>query len=197
MFYLTGQLPYQEVFNHICCNQVNCEGSGYYVSRSNVLFMFHLLTTSPFVVVDTNLRNGRGLTVLHVAAWRREPQIIGSLLDKGARLDELTMNNQRAIDISRRLASILDSEQEENKKDRLCIDLLEQAEKRHTIPSAAVLNVPSTEEELMSMLLYLENRGQSLGIYSSHQQDSILVGAFAFRLLIPGVNNQRSRHTKC
>lgn len=69
------------------------------------------------------------------------------------------MNNQRAIDISRRLASISDSEREDNKKDRLCIDLLEQAERKHTIPSAAVLNAPSTEEELMSMLLYLENRG--------------------------------------
>ena len=118
--------------------------------------------TFPFVVVDTNLQNERGLTVLHVAAWRREPQIIGSLLDKGARLDELTMNNQRAIDISKRLASIENSEREENKKDRLCIDLLEQAERRHTIPSAAVLNAPSTEEELMSMLLYLENRGITL-----------------------------------
>jgi regulatory protein NPR1 len=102
------------------------------------MFMDDLLTPFSFVVVDTNLRNGRGLTVLHVAAWRREPQIIGSLLDKGARLDELTMNNQRAIDISRRLASILVLEREETKKDHLCIDLLEQAEKRHNSKCCSV-----------------------------------------------------------
>lgn len=164
--------------------------------------MDDLLTPFPFVVVDTNLRNGRGLTVLHVAAWRREPQIIGSLLDKGARLDELTMNNQRAIDISRRLASILVLEREETKKDHLCIDLLEQAEKRHTIPSAAVLNVPSTEEELMSMLLYLENRGIILSARVSlltfiqvTSRIPFLQMSLQSRLLIPGVNYQKPRHT--
>jgi len=104
------------------------------------------------------------MTVLHVAAWRREPQAIANLLEKGAQLKALTSENQTALDISRRLArkKKLDGEQEE--KERICITILEQAEKKHTVvvpkSAAAMLSLPSTEKELMSQLLYLENRGK-------------------------------------
>lgn len=104
------------------------------------------------------------MTVLHVAAWRSEPQAIANLLEKGAQLKALTSKNQTALDLSRRLAkkTNLDGEEEEN--ERICITILEQAEKKHTIivpkSAAAMLSLPSTEKEYMSQLLYLENRGK-------------------------------------
>lgn len=104
------------------------------------------------------------MTVLHVAAWRREPQAIANLLQKGAQLKAHTLDNQTALDISRRLARKTNLDREDDEKERLCITILEQAEKKHTIvvpkAAAAMLSLPSTEEELMSQLLYLENRGK-------------------------------------
>lgn len=104
------------------------------------------------------------MTVLHVAAWRREPQAIANLLEKGAQLKALTLENQTALDISRRLARKTNVDREEEEKERICITILEQAEKQHTIvvpkSATAMLSLPSTEKELMSQLLYLENRGK-------------------------------------
>lgn len=116
------------------------------------------------VCADPNRRNERGMTVLHVAAWRRDPQAIATLLENGANLKELTSDNQTALDISKQLArkSNLDMKAE-SQKQRLCISILEQAERRHTVTvpksALAMLIEPSTEQELMSLLLYLENRG--------------------------------------
>ena len=109
------------------------------------------------------------MTVLHVAAWRREPQAIANLLEKGAHLKDLTLYNQTALDISKRLTKKLNPDtQAETQKERLCISLLEQADRRHTVTvpksAAAMLAEPSTEQELMSVLLYLENRG-NLGLH--------------------------------
>lgn len=104
------------------------------------------------------------MTVLHVAAWRREPQALANLLEKGAPLKELTLDNQTALDISKRLTRKLNLDMKaESQKDRLCISILEQAERRHTVTvpksAQAMLTEPSTEQEFMSLLLYLENRG--------------------------------------
>ncbi|KAG0555906.1 hypothetical protein KC19_11G011600 [Ceratodon purpureus] len=114
-------------------------------------------------LADTNIRNERGMTVLHVAAWRREPQALANLLEKGAHLKELTLDNQTALDISKRLTKKLNADMKaESQKDRLCMSILEQAERRHTVTvpksAAAMLTEPSTEQEFMSLLLYLENR---------------------------------------
>lgn len=115
---------------------------------------------------DPKLRNERGMTVLHVAAWRREPQAIGNLLDKSAQLKDLTPDNLSALDILRRLTRKSNVDREDTEKERLCITILEQAEKKHTLTvpqsAAAMLTMPSTEKELTSMLLYLENRGNDL-----------------------------------
>lgn len=104
------------------------------------------------------------MTVLHVAAWRSEPQAIAHLLEKGAQVKALTLDNQTALDISRRLARKTNLDREDNEKERLCMTILEQAEKKHTIvvpkAAAAMLALPSTEKELMCQLLYLENRGK-------------------------------------
>jgi len=104
------------------------------------------------------------MTVLHVAAWRSEPNSIANLLEKGANLKDCTLDNRTALDISRRLTRKSNLDKVENQKERLCIGILEQAAKKHmvSVPSgaAAMLAEPATEKELMSVLLYLENRGK-------------------------------------
>ncbi|CAD5316247.1 unnamed protein product [Arabidopsis thaliana] len=45
-------------------------------------------------LADVNHRNPRGYTVLHVAAMRKEPQLILSLLEKGASASEATLEEQ-------------------------------------------------------------------------------------------------------
>ena len=105
------------------------------------------------------------MTVLHVAAWRQEPQAIAKLLEKGVQVKLRTLDNQTALDISRRLVRKTNMDREEDENERICITILEQAEKKHTlvVPKSAadMLSLPATEEELMSQLLYLENRGKT------------------------------------
>jgi hypothetical protein len=130
----------------------------------STVFLFIEVDQCTLLCADTNRRNERGMTVLHVAAWRREPQAIANLLEKGAHLKELTLDNQTALDIAKRLTKKSNPDMKaENQKDRLCISILEQAERGHTVTvpksAAAMLTEPSTEKELMSLLLYLENRG--------------------------------------
>ncbi|KAG0609169.1 hypothetical protein M758_8G163200 [Ceratodon purpureus] len=119
----------------------------------------HLLDLN---LADLNGRNERGMTVLHVAAWRQEPQAIAKLLEKGVQVKLRTLDNQTALDISRRLVRKTNMDREEDENERICITILEQAEKKHTlvVPKSAadMLSLPATEEELMSQLLYLENR---------------------------------------
>jgi len=73
------------------------------------------------------------------------------------------LDNQTALDISRRLTKKLNLDKGVIPKERLCINILEQAAKDTvSVPlgAAAMLAEPTTEEELMSALLYLENRGK-------------------------------------
>lgn len=109
---------------------------------------------------DVNVRNERGMTVLHVAAWRRDPLAIAKLVEKGAQLQALTLDNQTALDISKRLTRKFNLVGEENFKDSLCVSILQQAERSVAVPNAAaaMLEQPCTEKDLMSKLLYLENR---------------------------------------
>ncbi|XP_015622115.1 BTB/POZ domain and ankyrin repeat-containing protein NPR1 isoform X1 [Oryza sativa Japonica Group] len=86
-------------------------------------------------LADVNHRNPRGYTVLHIAARRREPKIIVSLLTKGARPADVTFDGRKAVQISKRLTKQGDyfgvtEEGKPSPKDRLCIEILEQAERR-------------------------------------------------------------------
>ena len=49
---------------------------------------------------DVNCKNQRGHSVLHVAAMRKEPKIIVSLLTKGAQPSDLTLDGRKALQIS-------------------------------------------------------------------------------------------------
>ena len=59
-------------------------------------------------LADVNCKNERGFSVLHVAAMRKEPKIIISLLTKGARPTEATPDNRKALQILKRLTKVAD-----------------------------------------------------------------------------------------
>lgn len=117
-------------------------------------------------IADINCRNVRGYTVLHVAAMRKEPKIIVSLLTKGARPSDLTSDGRKALQISKRLTRAFDyyRSTEEGKttpKDQLCIEILEQAERRDPLLGEASMSLAMAGDDLRNKLLYLENRGKS------------------------------------
>ncbi|KAJ6832912.1 BTB/POZ domain and ankyrin repeat-containing protein NPR2 isoform X1 [Iris pallida] len=114
-------------------------------------------------LANINLKNERGYTPLHVAAMRREPAVIVSLLDKGASASETTTDGQDAVSICRRLTRAKDyyakpMQGQESSKDRICIDILEREINR--IPMACEDSVTSVllADSLQAKLLYLENR---------------------------------------
>lgn len=118
-------------------------------------------------LADVNHRNARGYTVLHIAAMRKEPKIIVSLLTKGARPADLTSDGIKALQIAKRLTKHVDyrNSTEEGKaspKDRLCIEILEQAERRDPLIGEASVSLAIAGDDLRGKLLYLENRGDIL-----------------------------------
>ncbi|KAF8393609.1 hypothetical protein HHK36_021853 [Tetracentron sinense] len=114
-------------------------------------------------LADVNHRNSRGYTVLHVSATRKDPKIIVSLLTKGARPSDLTLDGRKALQISMRLTKAVDYNKstEEGKaspKDRLCIEVLEQAERRDPLLGEASFSLAMAGDDMRMRLLYLENR---------------------------------------
>lgn len=114
-------------------------------------------------LADVNHQNPRGYTVLHVAAMRKEPKIIVSLLTKGARPSDLTSDGRKALQIAKRLTRLVDftKSTEEGKSapnDRLCIEILEQAERRDPLLGEASVSLAMAGDDLRMKLLYLENR---------------------------------------
>jgi regulatory protein NPR1 len=115
-------------------------------------------------LADVNLRNPRGYTVLHVAARRRDPKIVVSLLTKGARPSDLTIDGRKAVQISKRLTKHgnhfgITEEGKPSPKDRLCIEVLEQAERRDPQLGEASVSLAMAGDCQRGKLLYLENRG--------------------------------------
>ncbi|KAL9419911.1 hypothetical protein AB3S75_037637 [Citrus x aurantiifolia] len=81
-------------------------------------------------LADLNLKDARGRTVLHVAARRKEPAVMVTLLSKGACASEATSDGQTAVAICRRMTRQKDyveatKQGQETNKDRLCIDVVE------------------------------------------------------------------------
>ncbi|KAL9224248.1 hypothetical protein vseg_000306 [Gypsophila vaccaria] len=114
-------------------------------------------------LADVNIRNHRGYTVLHVAAMRKEPKIIVSLLTKGAQPSEVTLDNRKALQIAKRLTKAADffkstERGKSSPKDRLCIEILEQAEIREPLLGEGSVSLANAGDDLRMKLLYLENR---------------------------------------
>lgn len=114
-------------------------------------------------LANVNLRNSRGYTVLHIAAMRKEPSIIVSLLTKGASASDLTFDGQSAVNICRRLTRPKDyhakkEQGKETNKDRICIDVLEREMRRNPMAGDASVTSHTMADDLHMKLLYLENR---------------------------------------
>ncbi|CAL9117416.1 unnamed protein product [Musa textilis] len=114
-------------------------------------------------LADVNHRDFRGYTVLHIAAMRKEPKIIVSLLTKGARPSDLTLDGRKALQIAKRLTKSVEylrsiEEGEASPKSRLCIEILEQAERRDPQVGEASVSLAMAGDDLRGRLLYLENR---------------------------------------
>ncbi|XP_058213650.1 BTB/POZ domain and ankyrin repeat-containing protein NPR1 [Rhododendron vialii] len=114
-------------------------------------------------IADVNHRNLRGYTVLHIAAIRKEPKIIVSLLTKGAEPAALTSDGRKALKIAKRLTRAADyykstDQGKASPKDRLCIEILEQAERRDPLLGEASASLAKAGDDLRMKLLYLENR---------------------------------------
>ncbi|XVF27219.1 hypothetical protein REPUB_Repub14bG0088100 [Reevesia pubescens] len=114
-------------------------------------------------LADVNLRNSRGYTVLHIAAMRKEPSVIMSLLAKGASALELTLDGRSAVNICQRLTRPKDyhakTEQgKETNKDRICIDVLEREMRRNPMAGDVSVTSHTLADDLHMRLLYLENR---------------------------------------
>jgi regulatory protein NPR1 len=115
-------------------------------------------------LADVNHRNLRGYTVLHVAAMRKEPKIIISLLTKGARPADLTPDGRNAMQIAKRMTKHGDyyrvtEEGKASPKDMLCVEILEQAERRDPLIGEASVSLAMAGDDMRGRLLYLENRG--------------------------------------
>ncbi|KAJ7569446.1 hypothetical protein O6H91_01G078200 [Diphasiastrum complanatum] len=114
-------------------------------------------------MADINCKDRRGFTILHVATFRRDPEIIGSLLEKGANPLDLTPDGQTALQISKRLTRLIEPNgraepREDVLRDKICVEILEQADKINPLSVFPVVG----EKELYMRLLYLENRAQLL-----------------------------------
>ncbi|XP_031256893.1 BTB/POZ domain and ankyrin repeat-containing protein NPR1-like [Pistacia vera] len=114
-------------------------------------------------LADLNLRNGRGHTVLHVAARRKEPSILVALLTKGASASEITLDGQAAVAICRRLTRPKDYNEKTNRgqesnKDRICIDVLEREMRRNSVSGNMSVSSQVIADDLHMKLDYLENR---------------------------------------
>ncbi|KAJ7527403.1 hypothetical protein O6H91_16G052700 [Diphasiastrum complanatum] len=110
-------------------------------------------------MADINCKDRRGFTVLHIAALRRDPEIIGSLLGKGANPLDVTPDMRTALQISKNLTRYIEPNsraepREDLLRDKICVEILEQADKVNPLSVFPAVG----ERELFMRLLYLENR---------------------------------------
>ncbi|CAN0830636.1 BTB/POZ domain and ankyrin repeat-containing protein NPR1 [Linum grandiflorum] len=115
-------------------------------------------------LANVNQTNSRGYMVLHIAAMRKKPKIIVLLLTKGARPCALTSDGQKALQIAKRLTRAPDyrggnNNNKASSQERLCIEILEQAERRSPLLGEASVSLALAGDDVRSKLLYLENRG--------------------------------------
>uniref|UniRef100_A0A0E0KH70 BTB domain-containing protein n=1 Tax=Oryza punctata TaxID=4537 RepID=A0A0E0KH70_ORYPU len=118
---------------------------------------------------NVNLKNSSGYTPLHMACMRREPDIIVSLIEKGASVLERTQDGRDALTICKRLTREKDrNEKSEKCKERskayLCIGILQQEIKRKQfiledqMSAEESIATPLLVDNFHMRLLNLENR---------------------------------------
>lgn len=117
-----------------------------------------------------NMKNSGGYTPLHMACMRLEPDIIVSLLEKGASVLECTQDGRDALTICKRLTRHQKDVNRELKKGQeiskpyLCINILEETKRTFTLDQdsleeAIVSVTPLRPDNFLMRLLDLECRG--------------------------------------
>lgn len=81
-----------------------------------------------------------------------------SLLTKGGRPSDLTLDGRKAFQISKRLTRAADYYIPAEEVKRLCIEILEQAERRDPLLGEASHSIAMAGDDLRMKLWYLENR---------------------------------------
>ncbi|XP_042459085.1 BTB/POZ domain and ankyrin repeat-containing protein NPR1-like [Zingiber officinale] len=112
-------------------------------------------------LADINGRDHRNRTVLHIAAMRKEPEIIMYLLDKGARPLDVTTDGRTALQIAKRLTRAVDYRSvgtAPTPRERLSIEVLEQAESRDSVTEVTSIPVEMTSDNPREKLFYLKSR---------------------------------------
>ncbi|XP_062215006.1 BTB/POZ domain and ankyrin repeat-containing protein NPR3-like [Phragmites australis] len=117
---------------------------------------------------SVNLKNNSGYTPLHMACMRREPDIILSLVERGASVLERTPDGRDSLSICKRLTREKDCNRmlkkyEERSKAYLCVDILEQELKRKSfifepISIEESIATPLLVDNFHMRLINLENR---------------------------------------
>ncbi|XP_078432003.1 BTB/POZ domain and ankyrin repeat-containing protein NPR1-like [Wolffia australiana] len=112
-------------------------------------------------LADVSRRDSMDRTVLHLAARRKEPNLIVSLLTKGACVEDLDGRGRNALQIAKRVTRAADYYPETEQglptpKDKLCIEILEQAARAAPPPAEASAALGAADAR--TRLLYLENR---------------------------------------
>ncbi|KAH9705978.1 BTB/POZ domain and ankyrin repeat-containing protein NPR2 [Citrus sinensis] len=116
-------------------------------------------------LADINLKDARGRTVLHVAARRKEPEVMVVLLSKGACSSETTPDGQTAVAICRRMTRRKDyieatKQGQETNKDWLCIDVLERDMTTNSTSGNLAMSSEVIDDVFQMNLDYLENRAR-------------------------------------
>ncbi|KAL9419916.1 hypothetical protein AB3S75_037641 [Citrus x aurantiifolia] len=123
-------------------------------------------------LADLNLKNARGRTVLHVAARRKEPEVLVTLLSKGACASETTSDGQTAVAICRRMTRRKDyieaaQQGQETNKDWLCIDVLEREMRRNSMSENLAMSSEVMDDDFQWKLNYLEKKVAGVRLFPS------------------------------
>ncbi|KAH9705977.1 BTB/POZ domain and ankyrin repeat-containing protein NPR2 [Citrus sinensis] len=123
-------------------------------------------------LADINLKDARGRTVLHVAARRKEPEVMVVLLSKGACSSETTPDGQTAVAICRRMTRRKDyieatKQGQETNKDWLCIDVLERDMTTNSTSGNLAMSSEVIDDVFQMNLDYLENRVACVRLFPS------------------------------
>ncbi|KAF0910032.1 hypothetical protein E2562_001272 [Oryza meyeriana var. granulata] len=146
---------------------------------------------------NVNLKNSSGYTPLHMACMRREPDIIVSLIEKGAHVLERTQDGRDALTICKRLTREKDrSEKSEKCKERskayLCIGILQQEIKRkqfileYQMSAEESITTPLIIDNFHMRLLNLENRGQHVLILACHVEARLVCNNLVMLIIVAG-----------
>ena len=95
---------------------------------------------------------------LHVVATRQKPEIIVSLLTKGAQPIDVTSDGRKALQIAKRLTTVISFYKSTKQgklvpKDWLCVEILEQSERGEPLEREGSVSLAKAGEELHMKLL--------------------------------------------